>query len=107
MRMTRQLGNLLIVCEFEDLAAYRYQYIAQDGPKIHCGNCGALIKVRTSPPLEGGGQPFWYLIHHPGNCQNKFTSCKKQGYSQDRARETGHLMLGDHLPDRRFMNYII
>ena len=43
---------------------------------------------------------------HPDNCQNQFASCKRKGYSQDRARETQHLQLGEHLPDRRFMNYL-
>ena len=43
-------GDILIVCEYEDLTAHRYQFVPQDGPKIHCGNCGMLIKVQTSPP---------------------------------------------------------
>ena len=99
-------GELVTVCEFDDLAAYGYQWVAQDGPMIHCGHCGALIKVRTSPPLVEGGQTFWYLIHHPGNCHRRCTACKKEGFSQERARDTRHLELGHHLPDCRFMNYI-
>ena len=61
-------GELLTVCDHEDLEAYGYQYVEQNGPTILCGHCGFPVKVRTSPPLEEGGKPFWYLIHHPGNC---------------------------------------
>ena len=46
-----QQGDELLICEYEDLEAhvtraYGYQFVAQDGPQVHCGNCGQLIQVR-------------------------------------------------------------